>query len=162
MPNAPNYCQLCRAVREPDAAATIYHNEYVVAMLDQSDDFHALVIPRQHVRALLDLPSAAATSVMQIAALLSMAIRTVSAADGLALWQDDPAAVGASDEYHFCLHLVPRFEGDARDTIHANTAHAIAPGEVEAMAERLNHHLDESKPGHKHIRPSRPAETGSA
>jgi len=161
MPNTRDDCQLCRAVREPDAAATIYHSEHVVAMLDQSDDFHALVIPRQHVRALLDLPSAAATSVMQIAALLSMAIQTVSAADGLALWQDDPAAVGAGDEFHFCLHLVPRFEGDARTTVHANTAHAITRGEVEAMAERLNHHLDESKPGHKRIRRSRPAETGS-
>ena len=156
MSNARDYCQLCRAVREPDAAATIFHNQYVVAMLDQGDDFHALVVPRQHVRALLDLPSSAAINVMQIAALLSMAIRTISAADGLALWQDDPAAVDAGEEFHFCLHLVPRFEGDARTTIHADTVHAIAPGEVEAMAERLNHHLDESKPGHKRILRPRP------
>jgi diadenosine tetraphosphate (Ap4A) HIT family hydrolase len=151
MPNVKTTCPLCRAVREPDAAATIYRNEHVVAVLEQGDDFHVLVIPRQHVRALLDLPSDAATNVMHVAALLSMAIQTISAADGLALWQEDPTSAGAGGDFHFHLHLVPRLEGDARASVHADMDRAAAPGEVAAMAEQLNRHLDESKPGHKRI-----------
>ena len=73
---------------------------------------HALVVPRQHVRNLYELPEQLAGPTLALGARVARAAKLAFAADGITLRQNNEPA---SDQhlFHFHLHVVPRFEGDA-------------------------------------------------
>jgi len=142
-------CPFCRTACNPAANDLIYHDEHVIAVLRNDNvEGHVLIIPRQHVQNLLDLPSHAATGLMRLAALLSAAIRTATEADGLALWQADPNSPEPDDTFHFHLHLVPRYEGDGRTIFLATEGiDGVNPHEVEPLVAWLRDHLRDTPQG---------------
>ncbi len=136
-------CPFCQTVCDPDEAELIYRDEDVIAALRNNNvEGHVLIIPRQHVQNLLDLPPHAATGLMRLAALLSAAIRTATEADGLALWQADPDSPEPDRHFHFHLHLVPRYEGDGRVVfLETEGIDGVNPHEVEPLVAWLREHL---------------------
>ncbi|MCC7446333.1 MAG: HIT family protein [Anaerolineae bacterium] len=142
-------CPFCQTVGNPDSDELIYHDEHVIAVLRNDHvEGHVLIIPCQHVQTLLDLPSHAATGLMRLAALLSAAIRTVTEADGLALWQADPNSTQPDDTFHFHLHLVPRYAGDGRMIFLATEGiDGVNPHEVEPLVAWLRDHLRDTPQG---------------
>jgi histidine triad (HIT) family protein len=95
---------------------------------------HALVVPRQHVRNLYELPDRLAGPTLSLAARVARAAKLAFAADGITLRQNNEPA---SDQhrFHFHLHVVPRFEGDAERF--AATPQCASRAEQEDGAARL-------------------------
>ena len=73
---------------------------------------HALVVPRRHIRDLYSLPEELAGPILGTAARVARAAKRAFAADGIALRQHNDAA-GGQEVFHFHLHVIPRFVGDA-------------------------------------------------
>ncbi len=95
---------------------------------------HALVVPRQHIQNLYELPDALAGPILSTAARVAPAAKRAFAAEGITLRQNNEAA---SDQhlFHFHLHIIPRFDGDLE---RFNSAPKLAGRpEQEEMAERL-------------------------
>ncbi len=104
-------CLFCRILDGTEPAHIVADEQHAVAFLDTHPVFvgHTLVVPRQHVGTLLDLPEA------MMAPLLTTAKRVASAM---------PQALGSTGTFvamnnvisqsvpHLHVHVVPRRKGD--------------------------------------------------
>ena len=107
-------CIFCQIVEGKLPAHKVYENEHVVAFLDlyPINTGHTLVVPKQHVELLSDLPPDTAAHLLQAAQQVEKAIRAstlhceasnVVINNGKAAGQEIP---------HVHLHIIPRFRGD--------------------------------------------------
>ena len=94
---------------------------------------HTLIMPREHVANIYDLPDRLAGPVFSTAARVARAAKSAFGADGITLRQNNDAA---SDQhlFHFHLHVIPRFEGDGDPFV---SSPLIATEEQERAAARL-------------------------
>lgn len=95
---------------------------------------HALIVPRRHVRDLYTLPEALAGPVLAMASRVARVAKRAFAADGITLRQHNDVA-GGQEVFHFHLHVVPRFTGDAERF--AAPPRLISVEEQQHVAERL-------------------------
>ena len=73
---------------------------------------HSLIVPQRHIPNLYELPDELAGPILQMAACVARALKQAFAADGISLRQhNDPA--GGQEVFHFHLHVIPRYMGDA-------------------------------------------------
>lgn len=95
---------------------------------------HALVVPRQHIKNLYELPEDLAGPILSMAAQVARAAKREFHADGITLRQNNDAA---SDQhlFHFHLHVIPRFNGDL-DRFNA-VPHPLSDSEQEAIGLQL-------------------------
>jgi histidine triad (HIT) family protein len=72
---------------------------------------HALVMPREHIVNIYELPDAVAGPILSMAARVARAAKKAFRADGITLRQNNEPA---SDQhlFHVHLHVIPRFDGD--------------------------------------------------
>ncbi|MFL6518742.1 MAG: HIT family protein [Chthoniobacterales bacterium] len=129
-------CWACAVLAGERQSWIVFENAEVAVLLNPFplSDGHALVVPRQHVRNLYELPDNLAGPILSTAARVARAAKEVFSADGITLRQkNDPA----SDQhlFHFHLHVIPRFEGD--QTRFNAPARAVEHREQKAIAERL-------------------------
>jgi histidine triad (HIT) family protein len=95
---------------------------------------HALVVPRRHVRDVYSLPEELAGPILVTASSVARAAKRAFSAEGVTLRQHNDAA-GGQEVFHFHLHVIPRFVGDAE---RFNAApKLIGYHEQEAVAARL-------------------------
>ncbi|HJT15738.1 MAG TPA: HIT family protein [Thermoanaerobaculia bacterium] len=94
---------------------------------------YTLVMPREHIANIYDLPDRLAGPVLAMAARIARAAKAAFNADGITLRQNNDAA---SDQhlFHFHLHVIPRFAGDG-DPFRFSPL--IAEEEQEETASRL-------------------------
>ena len=93
-----------------------------------------LVVPRRHVRDLYTLPDALAGAILSAASRVARAAKRALSADGITLRQHNDVA-GGQEVFHFHLHVVPRFRGDAGR--YGGSPDLIRWEEQVAVAERL-------------------------
>lgn len=129
-------CWACAVLAGKRPGWTVFESEEVTVLLNPFPltDGHALVIPRQHVRNLYELPDPVAGPILSTAARVARAAKKAFSADGITLRQNNDAA---SDQhlFHFHLHVIPRFDGDqARFNA---SPHEVEHRQQEAIAERL-------------------------
>jgi histidine triad (HIT) family protein len=114
----------------------VFENDNVAVLLNPFPltDGHALVVPRQHVRNLYELPDCLAGPILSTAGRVARAAKEAFCADGITLRQNNDAA---SDQhlFHFHLHVIPRFEGDQERF--SSTPSQVEHREQEAIAVRL-------------------------
>jgi histidine triad (HIT) family protein len=129
-------CWACAVLAGQRQGCVVFENPEVAVLLNPFPltDGHALVVPRQHVRNVYELPDNLAGPILSTAARVARASKKAFSADGITLRQNNDAA---SDQhlFHFHLHVIPRFEGD-------QTRFNASPRQVEhsdqkAIAERL-------------------------
>jgi len=106
-------CWACAVLAGQREGWIVFENAEVAVLLNPFplSDGHALVVPRQHVRNLYELPGDLAGPILSTAARVARAAKEAFPADGITLRQNnDPA----SDQhlFHFHLHVIPRFAGD--------------------------------------------------
>lgn len=106
-------CWACRVVAGefPDCVVTETRDLLVVMNPFPLTAGHALVLPRQHIQNVYELPDALAGPILSQASRVASAAKRVFAADGVTLRQNNEPA---SDQhlFHFHLHVIPRFTGD--------------------------------------------------
>ena len=104
-------CQFCRIARGESPAAMVCESTDVVAFLDHRPLFpgHCLVMPREHVETLGDLPGFLTAPLFQTVSALSRALEASLGADGSFVAVNNRVSQSVP---HLHVHVVPRRKGD--------------------------------------------------
>lgn len=133
-------CIFCQIIAHQAPAEFVYEDDHVVAFMDiyPATRGHCLIVPRHHVRNLYDVAPDLAVAVMNVAVRLAPALRDVTRADGMNLWQSSESAAGQV-VFHFHMHLLPRYAGDGLH-VPGNRRRA-APAELNGLATDVRQRL---------------------
>jgi histidine triad (HIT) family protein len=106
MPTDPT-CTFCAIVAGDVPAEEVHRDEASVAFLDHRPLFHGhvLLVPREHVVTLADLPTAALPPVVATWQRLQRAVERATGADGSLLLVNN---VVSQSVPHLHLHVIPR------------------------------------------------------
>jgi histidine triad (HIT) family protein len=128
-------CVFCSIIAGEVAAEIILEEPEFVAFLDARPVFkgHALLVPREHVVTLIDLPARLRDGFLEAAQRLSAAVVDGLGAQGSFVAMNN---VVSQSVPHLHLHVVPRTKGDGlRGFFWPRTKYA--DGEASDYAERL-------------------------
>ncbi len=104
-------CLVCRIVAGDVEAETVLATEHVVAFLDARPVFkgHVLLVPREHLLTLPDLPAALRDPFLEAGQRLASAMVTGLGAQGSFVAMNNTVSQSVA---HLHLHVVPRTKGD--------------------------------------------------
>jgi len=104
-------CLFCRIVSGELPATIVYEDENAVAFLDHRPLFpgHTLLVPRQHVETLGELPVKLVAPYFEAAQLLSLAIESAMDAEGSFVAMNNRVSQSVP---HLHVHVVPRRRKD--------------------------------------------------
>jgi len=128
-------CQFCRIVAKTVPAEIVLDDEDVVGFLDVRPVFkgHTLLVPREHVDTLLDLPEPLLVPMFTTAQRVAAAMTSELGAQGTFVAMNN---VVSQSVPHFHVHVVPRTKGDGlRGFFWPRTKYKT--GEAEEYGERL-------------------------
>ncbi|MEL1266096.1 HIT family protein [Pseudoxanthomonas putridarboris] len=106
-------CPFCAIVAGKAPASRVAESPGAVAFMDlrQPVPGHVLVVPREHVETIYDLPPDIAADLMRLAVRVANALRALHDPPGLNLWQSNGDA-GGQEVPHVHLHVQPRRHRD--------------------------------------------------
>jgi histidine triad (HIT) family protein len=104
-------CLFCRIAQRHEPAARVLETDAVTAFLDHRPLFpgHCLVIPREHVDTLVDLPGRLTAPLFEAAAAVARALEAGLGADGSFVAVNNRVSQSVP---HLHVHVVPRRRGD--------------------------------------------------
>jgi len=104
-------CLFCRIVSRELPAAVVYEDENAVAFLDHRPLFHGhtLLVPREHVETLGDLPTTLVGPYFEAAQLLTRAVQSALDAEGTFVAMNNRVSQSVP---HLHVHVVPRRRKD--------------------------------------------------
>jgi histidine triad (HIT) family protein len=104
-------CLFCRIVSGEVSAVVVYEDKDTLAFLDHRPLFpgHTLLVPREHVETLGDLPAAQVGPFFKSAQLLSLAIEAAMEAEGTFVAMNNRVSQSVP---HLHVHIVPRRRKD--------------------------------------------------
>jgi histidine triad (HIT) family protein len=104
-------CAFCAIVKAPEPAFPVLEDADTLAFLDHRPVFpgHALLVPRQHVGTLGDLPEPLLAPLFRNARLLARAVEEGMAAEGSFVAMNNRVSQSVP---HLHVHVVPRRRGD--------------------------------------------------
>jgi histidine triad (HIT) family protein len=104
-------CLFCRIAHGEEPAAMVLEAPAVVVFLDHRPLFpgHCLVVPREHVDTLGDLPGALTAPVFDTAAAVARALERALGAEGSFVAVNNRVSQSVP---HLHVHVVPRRKGD--------------------------------------------------
>ncbi|MDY7099741.1 MAG: HIT family protein [Actinomycetota bacterium] len=137
----PGYrCPFCRNANEGTADHTleiVHRDDDVFAKVNPrwrpSNPGAVLVVPVAHHESIYDLPPELGTAIQRAARAAALAMKAAYGCDGISTRQHNEPA-GDQDVWHYHLHVIPRWHGDALDTADARLAD---PEEVRRRAAML-------------------------
>jgi len=111
-------CIFCKIVEGSIPAAKIYEDDHVVAFLDISpfEKGHFLVVPKQHIHILTELPEELLKHTIAVVQRLSAHLMDRLPCDGFNLLQNN-GACATQTVPHVHFHIIPRFNGKALNWI---------------------------------------------
>ncbi|SDB82649.1 histidine triad (HIT) family protein [Raineyella antarctica] len=134
-------CSFCQVVAGGSTAEIVLWTERIVAFLDTRPVFkgHVLVVPRDHVATLVDLPDDLVVPLFTAARSVAGAMTTALGAQGSFVAMNN---VVSQSVPHLHVHVVPRTKGDGlRGFFWPRTTYAV--GEAGTYADRLRAALAE-------------------
>ncbi len=104
-------CQFCQIVSGAVAAEIVLDEEHVVGFLDIRPVFkgHTLLVPREHVDTLLELPESLVVPLFTTAQRVAAAMTSALGAQGTFVAMNN---VVSQSVPHLHVHVVPRTKGD--------------------------------------------------
>lgn len=133
MPERP--CQFCAIIRGQEPAEIVLDTPEVLAFLDRRPVFkgHLLVVPRDHVETLTDLPDSLLEPVLAAARLMAATVKTALGCMGSFVALNNTVSQSVP---HLHVHVVPRTKGDGlRGFFWPRTTYE--DGEMTEYADRL-------------------------
>lgn len=111
--NKKGDCLFCKIIEGEIPSYAIYEDEDIIAFLDISpvNNGHTLVLPKRHVKNLLEMDDATVLSVFIKVRDISRAVMKSMNADGFNIEINTYKAAGQLVD-HAHVHIVPRFESD--------------------------------------------------
>ena len=109
-------CIFCKIISGEIPSSKVYEDDKVLAFLDisQATKGHTLVIPKEHVRNILEMSAETAETVFMSAA-SGCAVQKAAGAIGMNILNNNEEVAGQT-VFHAHIHLVPRYGAD--DGIH--------------------------------------------
>ena len=106
-------CVFCKIISRKIPAEILFENDHVLSLLDINPIHfgHALILPKQHCRDFLDLPSEAYQSVLETAKIVTNALVQSLHLEGYNIFSNNGQIAGQS-VFHFHLHVTPRYPDD--------------------------------------------------
>lgn len=106
-------CLFCKIVAGEIPATIVASDERTVTFMDinPATRGHALVVPRNHARDLLEIDPEDLAAVAQAGQRLAKVAKTALEADGINLINSCGEKAWQT-VFHFHLHVIPRYEGD--------------------------------------------------
>ncbi|MGT2930240.1 HIT family protein [Streptococcus dentasini] len=103
-------CIFCQIIAGEIPSSKIYEDDKVLAFLDisQTTKGHTLVIPKKHVRNMLDMSEQVATDLFKRLPKLARAVKTATGAKGLNILNNNEEIAGQS-VFHAHVHIIPRY-----------------------------------------------------
>jgi histidine triad (HIT) family protein len=104
-------CAFCTILQGKNENSIVYEDERCVAFLDHRPLFpgHCLVVPRDHVVTLEDLPKSLLEPIFAVVRLLARAMKPALGAEGTFVGFNNRVSQSVP---HFHVHVVPRRKGD--------------------------------------------------
>ena len=123
-------CIFCAIVAGQAPSHPIAEDDAALAFMDlfPASEGHALVIPKAHAENLFEIEDTCVRAVAGLARRVAVAMRSVLAPDGMAVYQANGRAAGQT-VFHYHVHLIPRNEGSPL------TFHGRGRAEDERLAE---------------------------
>ncbi|HWP61498.1 MAG TPA: HIT family protein [Candidatus Paceibacterota bacterium] len=106
-------CVFCKIVAGELPSYKVYEDEDTLAFLDINPVHagHTLVIPKEHVANIFDMPGALWSSVQETVRKVATAVENGTDAHGVNLLMNNREHAGQVVD-HAHVHLIPRFRGD--------------------------------------------------
>jgi histidine triad (HIT) family protein len=104
-------CAFCEIIAGRDQGQVVFEDDVSVAFLDNRPLFpgHSLLVPREHLETIWDLPDDLIAALFANARLVSRAVRDAMGAEGAFIAANN---VVSQSVPHFHVHLVPRNRRD--------------------------------------------------
>jgi histidine triad (HIT) family protein len=109
----PKPCPFCQIAAHEVPASIVAESPLALAILDlrQPNSGHLLVIPRAHVRDLLDLDEPTGHEMMTLIQRTARAVHAAFKPDGVNVYQSTGKLAG-QEVFHLHFHVLPRKKGD--------------------------------------------------
>ena len=109
-------CIFCKLANGDIPTNTIYEDDIFRVIMDANpvSRGHALILPKNHIANIYELPEETAARLYPLAAKLALRMKQTLGCDGLNVLQNNGAAAGQS-VFHFHLHLIPRYADAANN-----------------------------------------------
>ena len=107
-------CIFCKLANGEIPTSTLYEGVDFRVILDANpaSKGHALIIPKEHYANLYELDDELASKVLVLAKKMITKLAGILECDGYNLVQNNGETAGQT-VFHFHLHLIPRYKGDA-------------------------------------------------
>jgi len=107
-------CVFCRIIDGSVPTAKVAEDETALAFLtiEPATEGHTLVIPKAHSRNLFDIPDSDLAAVVRMTRTVAQVQRERLGCEGVTVYQANEPA-GFQTVFHFHVHVVPRWKGDA-------------------------------------------------
>ena len=137
-------CAFCAIVAGETPAALVHEDEHTVAFLDMRPVFkgHTLLVPREHVETLADLPAVLRDPLFAVAQRLSIAVPAAMESHGTFVAVNN---VVSQSVPHLHVHVVPRRRKDGLRGFFWPRTKYDGDAERDAVAQRIRDAL--SAPG---------------
>ncbi|MGY5264372.1 HIT family protein [Streptococcus pyogenes] len=131
-------CIFCSIIQGDIPSSKVYEDEQVLAFLDisQTTKGHTLVIPKQHVRNLLEMTAETASHLFARIPKIARAIQSATGATALNIINNNEALAGQT-VFHAHVHLVPRYNEEDGISIQYTTHEPDFPV-LEKLARQIN------------------------
>lgn len=131
-------CIFCSIIQGDIPSSKVYEDEQVLAFLDisQTTKGHTLVIPKQHVRNLLEMTAKTASHLFARIPKIARAIQSATGATAMNIINNNEALAGQT-VFHAHVHLVPRYNEEDGISIQYTTHEPDFPV-LEKLARQIN------------------------
>lgn len=133
-------CIFCRIVDGDIPARVVYENDDALAFFDANPlaPGHTLVIPKEHYGTLEDTPAEPAEMAFAVVHYLTPRIEDAADADASTVAINNGESAG-QEVPHLHVHIVPRFDDDGGEPIHALAGEApdLSEAELDDLAEEI-------------------------
>jgi histidine triad (HIT) family protein len=137
-------CVFCEIAAGSVQASVVFQDEGTLALLDHRPLFpgHCLLIPRQHVDSLVDVPPSILSQLASNARLLALAMEKGLGAQGAFVALNNRVSQSVA---HLHIHVVPRSKGDGLKGFFWPRQKYRSPEEMEETRDKLARAMDELK-----------------
>ncbi|HEQ0689710.1 protein hit [Streptococcus pyogenes] len=131
-------CIFCSIIQGDIPSSKVYEDEQVLAFLDisQTTKGHTLVIPKQHVRNLLEMTAETASHLFARIPKIARAIQSATGATAMNIINNNEALAGQT-VFHAHVHLVPRYNEEDGISIQYTTHEPDFPV-LEKLVRQIN------------------------
>ena len=107
-------CIFCKIVNGDIPSRKLYEDDKFIVIMDITpvSKGHSLIIPKEHYANIYEMPNELAGEAMKVAQKMAVKMKAVLKPDGFNVVQNNDK-VGGQTVFHFHMHLIPRYEGEA-------------------------------------------------